>query len=122
MFSHLTDDQWQKIEPLLPILPVRADGKGRRWKDSRKVLDGILWVLHTGAPWGALPKGEYPPYQTCHRRFRRWVTEDTLQTVVHAFAQEVGLDLSECFIDGTFAAAKKGAMRSAKPNAVKAQS
>lgn len=121
MFTHLTDDQWQKIEPLLPALPVRADGKGRRWKDSRAVLDGILWVLHTGAPWAALPKAEYPPYQTCHRRFRRWIKDDTLKNLVHAFAQQVNLDLSECFIDGTFASAKKGAMPSERPSAAKAR-
>ena len=131
MFTHLTDDQWQRIEPLLPSLPVRADGKGRRWRDSRPVLDGILWVLPTGAPWAALPtgapwaalpRGEYPPYQTCHRRFRRWVKDDTLKRIAHAFAQRAGLDLSECFIDGTFASAKKGAMPSARPSGARAPS
>ncbi len=122
MFTHLTDDQWQKIEPLLPALPVRLDGKGRRWRDSRQVLDGILWVLHTGAPWASLPRAEYPPYQTCHRRFRRWVKDDTLKNIVHAFAGGAGLDLSECFIDGTFASAKKGATPSARPSAARVPS
>ena len=122
MFAHLSDDQWQKIEPLLPALPVRADGKGRRWRDSRQVLDGILWVLHTGAPWKALPRAEYPPYQTCHRRFRRWVRDDTLKNMVHALAGGAGLDLTECFIDGTFAPAKKGATPSARPSGARAAS
>ena len=62
------------------------------------VLNGILWVLRTGAPWHDLPK-RYTPYQTCHRRFQRWIEE------------RGGLDLSECFIDGTFVGAKKGRMR-----------
>ncbi len=84
MFTHLTDDQWQKIEPLLPALPMRADGRGRYWKDSRQFLDGILWVLHVGTPWAALPRSEYPPYQTCHRRFHRWVKDDTLRDIVRA--------------------------------------
>lgn len=68
VFTHLTADKWQKIEPRLPALLIRADGKVRRWKDSRAVPDGILWVLHTGAPWAALSKAEYPPYRTCQRR------------------------------------------------------
>ena len=59
------------------------------------VLNGILWVLRTGAPWHDLPE-RYTPYQTCHRRFQRWIEE------------RGGLDLSECFIDGTFVGAKKG--------------
>lgn len=122
MFTHLADDQWQKIEPLLPALPVRADGQGRRWRDSRQVLDGILRVLHTDAPWASLPRAEYPPYQTCRRKFRRWVKDDTLKKIVHAFAQQAGPDLSECFIDGTFAPAKNGATPSGRPSGARAPS
>jgi hypothetical protein len=54
----------------------------------------------------------YPPYQTCHRRFQRWIEEGVLESVLQALAQDLkergGIDLSECFIDGTFVAAKKG--------------
>lgn len=66
----LTDEQWEVLEPLIPNPPRRADGRGRPWRDSRDVLNGILWVLRTGAPWHDLPE-RYPPYQTCHRRFQR---------------------------------------------------
>ena len=76
------------------------------------MLNGILWILRTGAQWADLPK-RYPPYQTCHRRFQRWGREGTLERVLEAFARDLkergGLDLSECFIDGTFVVAKKGA-------------
>jgi transposase len=58
------------LEPLLPDLPKRANGWGRPWRQARKVLDGVLWVLRIGAPWRDLPE-RYPPYQTCHRRFQR---------------------------------------------------
>jgi hypothetical protein len=75
------------------------------------VLDGILWILRTGAPWRDLPE-RYPPYQTCHRRFQRWTQEGVLAEALRALAEDLkergGLDLSECFIDGTFVGAKKG--------------
>jgi putative transposase of IS4/5 family DUF4096 len=45
----LTDEQWKVLEPLIGELPRRADGRGRPWRDSRDVLNGIRWVLRTGA-------------------------------------------------------------------------
>lgn len=59
----LTDEQWEVLEPLIPDPLRRTDGRGRPWRDSRDVLNGILWVLRTGAPWHDLPE-RYPPYQT----------------------------------------------------------
>ena len=70
------------------------------------MLDGVLWVTRTGAPWHDLPE-RYPPYQTCHRRFQRWVREGTLALVRHQLAGES--DFTDAFIDATFAGAKKGA-------------
>jgi len=64
----LTEEQWAFIVPLLPKPKVRSDGRGRPWRDPRDVLEGIIWILRTGAPWKDLPS-RYPPYQTCHRRF-----------------------------------------------------
>src|SRR5687768_1278699 len=108
----LTDEQWSVIEPLLPSMRVRTDGRGRPWRDPRDVLDGILWILRSGARWKDLPE-RYPSYQTCHRRFQRWVRNGTLKRILRALAKDLqergGIDLSECFIDGTFAGAKKGA-------------
>ena len=115
----LTDEQWEVLEPLIPNPPRRADGRGRPWRDSRDVLNGILWVLRTGAPWRDLPE-RYPPYQTCHRRFQRWVEEGVLSHILEALTKDLnersGLDLSECFIDGTFVVAKKGEGRWEKPS------
>lgn len=110
----LTDEQWTVLEPLIGELPKRADGRGRPWRNSREVLNGILWILRTGAQWADLPE-RYPPYQTCHRRFQHWVQDGTYERVLEALAQDLKdrgkLDLSECFIDGTFVVAKKGRMR-----------
>jgi transposase len=58
----LTDEQWQILEPLIPDPPRREDGRGRPWRDPRDVLNSILWILRTGAPWKDLPE-RYPPYQ-----------------------------------------------------------
>ncbi len=108
----LTDEQWAILEPLLPEPNKRSDGRGRPWRPAREVLNGVLWVLRTGAPWHDLPE-RYPPYQTCHRRFQTWVHDGTLEGILKALAQDLkergDLDLSECFIDGTFIVAKKGA-------------
>jgi transposase len=75
------------------------------------VLDGILWVLRTGATWAALPD-RYPPYQTCHRRFQQWVRSGVLKGIFQALALELQargrLDIREAFIDGSFASAKRG--------------
>ena len=118
----LTGEQWAVVAPLLGAMPRRADGRGRPWRDSREVLNGILWVLRTGAQWHTLP-AEYPPYQTCHRRFQRWVRDGTLERVLEALARDLKergkLDLSECFIDATFVVAKKGEGVWERPSAAK---
>jgi transposase len=64
----LTDLQWAALDALIPEPPRRKDRRGRPWRSRRSVLNGILWVLRTGAPWADLPE-RYPSYQTCHRRF-----------------------------------------------------
>ena len=96
----------------------RPDGKGRPWRDSRDVMNGIIWVLRTGAPWYDMPD-RYPPYQTCHRRFQQWVRSGVFERVLQALADDLhergGLDLSECHIDGTFVIAKKGATGLERP-------
>ncbi len=115
----LTDAQWSFIEPLIPSPPHRPDRRGRPWRDPRDVLNGILWILRTGAPWKDLPE-RYPPYQTCHRRFQQWCRDGTIERVLHGLAQDLyergKLDITEAFIDGTFAGAKKGAPASGKPS------
>ncbi len=118
----LTDAQWKILNPLLPKPRVRRDGRGRPWRDPRDVLNGILWVLRTGAAWHDLPE-RYPSYQTCHRRFQHWVENGTMERILTALARDLEqrgeLDLTECFIDGTFASAKKGAPSSGKRSAGK---
>ena len=84
----ITQTQWQLLEPLLPVPTLRQDGRGRPWRDPRDVLNGILWVLRTGAPWADLPE-RYPPYQTCHRRFQAWVEAGLMEQILQTLAKDL---------------------------------
>jgi transposase len=68
MPSRLTDVQWARIEAL--VLP--NGGRGRRWRDHRTVIDGMLWVHASGASWRDLPEEEFGPWQTIYDRYNRW--------------------------------------------------
>ena len=117
----LTDLQWAVLEPTFRPRR-RPDGRGRPWTEARAVLNGVLWVLRTGAPWHDLPR-RYPPYQTCHRRFQQWQRSGRLDRLLHRLAEDLRdrgkIDLSEAFVDATFAGAKKGALEWALLDAVK---
>jgi len=118
----LTDKQWAVLEPLFRPRR-RPDGRGRPWADPRAVLNGILWILRTGAPWHDLPR-RYPPYQTCHRRLQLWQRSGRLELLLQRLAEDLRdrgkIDLSEAFVDATFAGAKKGAAPSGLLDAVRA--
>jgi transposase len=109
--EELTDEQWSLIELLFDKADV-VQTRGRPPRQAREVLNGVLWILRSGARWRDLPD-RFPPYQTCHRRFQQWVTDGRLRKVLETLAADLQhrgkLDLSECFIDGTFVSAKKGA-------------
>ncbi len=118
----MTEEQWAILKPLIPNKLAREDGKGRPRVEGREVLNGILWVLRTGAAWQDLPD-RYPSPATCHRRFQEWRREGVLEKILQTLARDLKergeLDLSECFIDGFFVVAKKGAGRWERPNAAK---
>ena len=104
----LSWENWKLVEPLLPRPKHRKDGRGRPWKSPRLVLDGICWILRTGAPWRYLPS-QYPSYQTCHRRFQQWVKDGTLRAVLEVLAEELDLGVcDEAYIDGSYVPAKSG--------------
>jgi transposase len=113
----LTEAQWNVIKEFIPQDVIREDRRGRPWSDRRMVFNGILWILRTGAPWQDLPQ-RYGAYQTVHRRFQSWRKQGVIEAVLQGLARDLhkrgGLDLSECFVDGSFAAAKKGALKLVK--------
>jgi transposase len=118
----LTEEQWAVVEPVLRGAR-RADNRGRPWHDTRSVLNGVFWVLGTGAQWRELPE-KYPPYQTCHRRFQQWTRsgklEEALKLLARLLYEQGKLNLEEAFVDATFASAKKGALPWVRPVAARA--
>jgi transposase len=113
-----------KLEPLLPMM---SPGKkcGRPWRNNRQVLEGILWVLKTGARWRDLPE-RYPSPSTCWRRLRLWEEMDIWLDIWRALLSQLDeqqyLQWEETFADGSFAPAKKGGSASGRPKKAKEQS
>jgi transposase len=64
----LSDETWASIAPHLP--PERGR-KARPATDNRRMVNAVLWVLRTGAPWRDLPE-HYPPWKSVYTRFSRW--------------------------------------------------
>jgi transposase len=71
----LPQEGWERIASFFPH-PTHHDGRGRPLEDHRRILNGILWRLHTGAPWRDIPE-RYGPWQTIYGRFRRWRRDGT---------------------------------------------
>jgi transposase len=69
----ITDDEWERLAPLLPSTKPR---RGGRWRDHRQVLNGILFRVRSGVPWRDLPE-QYGPWQTVCKRFARWQADGT---------------------------------------------
>src|SRR5450631_4276558 len=74
----LTDEQWVKLEPLLPD---RTPIRGGRWMDHRQVIDGVLWRTRSGCAWRDLPP-EYGNWKTVYNRHRRWSGDGTWRVVL----------------------------------------
>jgi len=80
MRYELTDREWAAISPMLPNKP-----RGVPRVNDRRVLNGIFWVLRSGAPWRDLPQ-EFGPYTTCYNRFIRWRRAGVWSRIMAAFA------------------------------------
>lgn len=96
----LTDEQWDLIEHLFG--PKAKTGRPRA--DARIMIDGILWILNTGAPWRDLPD-EFGPHTTVWHWFDRWNSDGTLATILStlqaSFAQAEAFDSELWCVDGT---------------------
>lgn len=74
----LTDEEWARLEPLLPD---RTPRRGGRWADHRAVINGVMWRTRTGSPWRDLP-GDYGHWKTVYNRHRRWCADGTWAAVL----------------------------------------
>ena len=91
-YRDINDEEWQRIAPLLPELRPRSELRGRPLANTRSVLNGVLWVMYSGATWSAMPR-KYPSYQTCHRRFKAWHESGVLKRVMDQLFGEAGTEL-----------------------------
>lgn len=97
----ITDSEWRLIKPMLPRKP-----RGVPRVDDRRVLNGIFWVLRSGAPWRDLPE-RYGPYTTCYNRFVRWRIAGVWDRILAAISHRDDADVQT--IDSTIVRAHQHA-------------
>ena len=110
----LTDEQWEVIEP---ILPKRTATTGRKPKDPRQMLNGILWLLRTGAPWRDLPE-RFGRWKTVYDYYRNWRDDGTFDRVLQELQirldREARIDWDLWCIDGSSVRASRAAAGASK--------
>lgn len=108
MRHEISNQHWAVLEPLLP---KQKPGPGRKRRDNRKVLNGILYVLKTGCAWADVPPGYGSP-TTCWRRLQEWTADGTWEriwrTLLSRLDAQGRLAWSHVFLDGTFVRATRG--------------
>lgn len=106
----LTDEEWAVLGPLLP--PERSGKAGNPYRPHREVLNGIFWVLRSGAPWRDLPE-RYGPWTTVYDRFRRWRRDGLFQKILNALEAQARraerIDFEFSAVDGSTVRAHKSA-------------
>ena len=107
----LSDRQWQRIAPLFPH-PMHHGKPGRPAGDYRPLVNGILWILHTGAPWRDLPE-RYGPWQTVWRQFNTWRRDGAWVRIVTSLLDELDdkglIDHDLWCVDGSVIRASRAA-------------
>jgi transposase len=105
----LINAQWERLQPLLPPQKPKT---GRPAVDHRRILNGMLWILRTGAPWHDLPE-RYGPWRTVASRFYRWQKAGVFQQLFDTLKQQADatgqLDWDVHFIDSTIVRAHQHA-------------
>jgi transposase len=105
----LTNTQWERLHPLLP---PHKPHTGRPSTDHRRILNGILWIIRTGAPWRDLPE-RYGPWGTVASRFYRWRKAGIWARLFAAVQQQADaaehLDWDIHYVDGTIVRAHQHA-------------
>ena len=105
----ISDKQWEILSPILQRPKRSVFGRPRA--NEREVFEAILFMLHTGMPWKLLPRS-FPPKSTVHDYLKHWSQSRAFRAlfsqVIRHLIEAGRIDLEECFVDATFAAAKGG--------------
>lgn len=109
----LTDQEWKQISNLLP--PENTGKRGRPGKDNRTLLNAMVWIARSGAPWRDLPE-RYGPWETVYSRFRKWIDDGILDNIFYILSleaelEELSLDASIVQAHQHSAGAKKGGLQ-----------
>lgn len=110
-----TDQQWQKIEPLLPTSTGR---RGRPFRNSRQIVEGIIFRYRTGIAWRDLPREQFGPWQTVWKRHRRYAADgtwDTLLTYLLTQADAAGKIDWNVSVDASITRAHQHATNTTRP-------
>ena len=97
----LSDTEWRGIEPLLP-----RGRRGAHRVDDRRVISGIMHMLHSGARWRDCP--EYGPYTTIYNRFNRWSRQGIWTEIFYALTGSTGM-VGSMAVDSTYVKAHRSA-------------
>ena len=114
-FEVFTDEQWGRVEPLLPSNNGR---RGHPFSNNRRVVEGIVYRYRTGIPWRDLPRDQFGPWQTVwkrHRRYARSGTWDRVLTQLLAKADRVGAIDWTVSVDATINRAHQHATNTRRP-------
>jgi len=110
----VTDEQWKILEPLVCVDPAKT---GRPRRDAREMLNGVLWILRTGAPWRDLPE-RFGPWETVFQYFNQWRSGGTYDRILEALQirldSEGRIDWDLFCIDGTNVRASRSAAGASK--------
>ncbi len=109
----LRDDQWARIEQLLP---GREGDRGCTAKDNRLFVEAVLWILRTGSPWRDLPR-EFGRWHSTYMRFARWRDTGVWERLTDALGRDA--DLEQLFIDSTIVRAHQHSSGAKKKRAVR---
>jgi len=120
MIRHrLTDEQWSAVSAFIPVSTART---GRPARDPREMLDGILWILNTGAAWRDLPDS-FGPWETVYYYFALWQRNGVFTRVLEALQVKLDadgkLDWSAWCVDGTSIRASRAAGGAAKKASIR---
>ena len=107
----LTDSEWERIKHFFP--DKEAGTRGRPPKPHRPMVNAIIWIARSGAPWRDLPE-RYGPWETVYDRFRRLIDSGTLAQMfaelnIDADMQGISLDSTSIRVHQHGTGAKKGA-------------